>query len=114
MLYLLLKPGSGDSTPIWFKQEDKIVHFGLFAVWAVVGCYHFYIQQKMPLFRSAGLIVVIGILLAIGTELIQHWVPKRQADKMDAVADTCGVLAGVFFVILSKKELQNGGKNKES
>ena len=114
MLYLLLKPGSGNATPYFFKEEDKIIHFALFGIWSAVGVFNFHVIKKLSFIKAVTLIVVLGTVLAIGTELIQYWVPRRNADKMDVVADVCGVLAGIGFVFLSKKRRYNVGKKVES
>jgi VanZ family protein len=114
MLWLLLKPGAEHQHHYFFKDEDKLAHFGIFAVWAVVGGFYLLYNFKWRFAQVASVIILGGIFLAIGTEMVQHFVPRRTADVSDALADTFGALSGVFFVFLSKKAMFNVDKKIDS
>lgn len=69
---------------------DKIVHFGLFAVWSVLWLLRF------PSHRT--LVILVGIGYGFFLELYQLWLPlDRSFDWWDALADGVGVLGGYFF-----------------
>lgn len=84
---------------------DKLAHFGLFAIFAVLWLRGLCPPCSSPPWsrfrRLGGLMFVIGILFAAGTELYQHLLPmKRTADPYDALADGAGLAVGIGMYAL--------------
>ena len=94
MLYVLglilvsLLPGSGRSS---FWHLDKIGHFIAYAGMAVLMMLNF--DSRVA--RVTG--IVFGVLLGGILEWGQSFVPGREMSIVDAIANTLGLLAGVFI-----------------
>ncbi len=77
---------------------DKLLHFGAYAVLAIL-FYRAY--ETLPLKNSRNLLILISIfsttLYGISDEIHQYFVPFRHADMMDVVANTIGSICGVLF-----------------
>lgn len=78
---------------------DKLIHFGLFAVfgvlWMLALCPPSGTTSR-KLWRQAGRLTLAGVLFAGATEMYQHVLPiERTGDPYDALADIAGVVAGV-------------------
>lgn len=78
---------------------DKLIHFGLFAVfgvlWMGVLC-PVRETTKRHLWRQGAGLSLVGVLFAGATEVYQHLLPiRRMGDPYDALADSVGVVAGV-------------------
>lgn len=76
---------------------DKVVHFVLFAgfglLWLRGLCPPARIRGSSHMSRRGVLLLVGGVLFAMGTELYQHFAPiGRMADPYDAAADLLGFL----------------------
>lgn len=91
-LVVLFKPGSDGPLP--FPQADKVIHaitFGLLALglwWRQVGWKQI-------------LVSLIGY--AVASEVIQHfWIPGREGDVLDVLADTTGVGLMLGLVMSSR------------
>ncbi|WP_407692710.1 VanZ family protein [Reichenbachiella carrageenanivorans] len=95
ILFATLSPTGGISLfEISIPHFDKVVHFGLFFVYALwVG-----LAIKPQSRYIYGF--CIGSSLAILTEWLQSYVPGRQADIYDGLADVAGTIVGLFVVIL--------------
>lgn len=73
---------------------DKIVHSGLFTVWAILALIIY------P--RKSRLVVVLGMAYGLGLEFYQQLLPfDRTFDWWDAVADAVGVGIGYFLTKLA-------------
>ena len=91
--------------PIAFQGGDKVVHFAASALLA------FLIARGIDLGRfslrsgSVAFAVAVAITALLGAldEVYQHFVPWRQADVWDALADLAGALAGVSAWTLWKR-----------
>lgn len=81
-VYMMLTPLAGPPPPV--PGADKIVHFAVFAVNGLL---------SLPAFPRRGRRAALcGLLvLGIGLEVLQGWVPHRQATIGDAVANSLGV-----------------------
>ncbi|PSL24372.1 VanZ family protein [Dyadobacter jiangsuensis] len=75
---------------------DKIVHSGLFTVWAILA---------LIIYPEKSLLVVgLGMAYGLGLEFYQQLLPfDRTFDWWDAVADAAGVLIGYLFTKLVLK-----------
>lgn len=79
---------------------DKVAHFGLFAVFAVLWLRGLCPPRLPPPWsrfrRQGGIMFVLGALFAGGTELYQQLLPmKRTGDPYDALADGAGLAVGI-------------------
>lgn len=74
---------------------DKLVHFGMFATWAVAIRYD--LPDRTFAFR---LVLIAGLTFSILTEVLQILAEGRTFDVYDMLADAIGLLAGL---LVSKK-----------
>lgn len=99
---------SSESLPV-FPPEifglpfDKVVHFTMFLPFPFLlyFCFPKIILSKKHSILVALQIFVCGAALAWGTEFIQGYLPERQKDIMDLVADCSAIFLGslaVFFI----------------
>ncbi len=91
---------SANPTPVSmpkFLLFDKLLHF---AAYAFLGAMFLRALRTLPLKNRPVLILSLSILLStlygFSDELHQHFVPARQADLWDALADMLGSVAGVW------------------
>ncbi len=78
-------------------QPDKIMHIFLFAPFSWLWSKYFMLRTSSKN-RSIVIVAFFGILYAIATELMQHYVfIGRNGNVADAIADTAGVLVGLVF-----------------
>jgi VanZ family protein len=78
-----------------FQHWDKIAHFILFAITGFISVYGAGFFSRLGAKVLFGL--CFGLVLALGTEFGQHFIPLREPDFYDLLAD----LAGLFFGLLS-------------
>lgn len=84
---------------------DKFLHF---AVYALLGALLYRAFRTLRIRNNLKLVMLFSILLSslygISDEIHQHFVPFRNADFMDALADMIGSVCGVYiYQILSSK-----------
>jgi VanZ family protein len=96
ILIAVLLPGSKLPEVGWFGF-DKIVHFGMFATWAVAVRY-----DLSPKNFRFYLVFLSGVFFSLTTEVLQILVEGRSFDVYDILADSIGVIAGL---LVSKKLL---------
>lgn len=88
-----------------FLFSDKLLHF---SAYALLGILFFRAFETFPALNNHHLTVFLGIMCAglygASDEIHQYFVPGRNADLMDLVADFAGSFAGVMIyrTILSK------------
>jgi len=99
---LFCLPGSALPKETWLEKIwfDKWVHIGIFIVMIIVWCWAFTKKQN----QNSRLRIIficlalIGLLYGAGIEFIQDaWIPNRDFDTGDIVADGVGCLAGFIF-----------------
>jgi VanZ family protein len=77
---------------------DKFLHFGAYGL---LGILFFRAFETLPLKNFKNLLILISIgsatLYGISDEIHQYFVPSRQADIMDVIANTIGSICGVYF-----------------
>jgi VanZ family protein len=80
---------------------DKLLHFGAYGL---MGILFFRAYETLPLKRNNVLLIamsaVSAILYGISDEIHQYFVPFREADVMDVVANTIGSIGGVYLYYL--------------
>jgi VanZ family protein len=77
---------------------DKILHF---AAYALLGALFLRAFKTLPIKDNIRLIMILSITLSslygISDEIHQHYVPHRDADITDALADIIGSIFGVYI-----------------
>lgn len=77
---------------------DKVLHL---AVYAVLGALFCRALKTLPIKNNIKLVVILAIILSslygISDEIHQHFVPCRNADVMDVLADILGSILGVYL-----------------
>ncbi len=80
-----------------FRFMDKMLHIAAYAVLAIL-FYRAY--QTLPIRHNLRLLLLLSILSAslygISDEIHQYFVPFREADIFDGIADTIGAIIGVL------------------
>ena len=90
MVLVSLMPGSG-SEP-WFPQDDKLMHMGAYAMFAVL-CAPFWLRSN-NIQRTTLMILALLWLFSGAMELGQTQVPNRDASWLDMLANTLGLALG--------------------
>ncbi|MGE3820704.1 MAG: VanZ family protein [Isosphaeraceae bacterium] len=79
-----------EAGPRLLPHADKLIHFSLFCV-----CSAFWLAAGGR--RFATLVLAGGLVLAVGTELLQGMpIIQRDPDPLDALADTVGLIAAML------------------
>lgn len=77
---------------------DKVLHF---AAYAFLGGLLLRALKTLPTKDNIRLVIILSITLSslygISDEIHQHYVPYRNADIMDALADIIGSIFGVYI-----------------
>ncbi|MBC9795035.1 VanZ family protein [Sinomicrobium weinanense] len=102
---LSLMPPSG-LPGIGFPHLDKIVHFVFYYVFFIL-CYYALSKETPPLSsldnRAMVLSLTFAIVYGMIVEVLQYKMAYgRAGDVKDALANTTGVICGIFTVILIK------------
>jgi VanZ family protein len=91
---------------IVFFRLDYLLHTAIFLIWGLVAglCIIKVSENKQKSIIVFGL---IGILLAVLTELIQKFLPYRGYNVYDMIGNVLGVLLsfGFWMIILKKKRI---------
>lgn len=104
MLYLLLSPYTPGAGLDLFEGQDKVVHFGLFAVWSFLLALSLDTSQVISL-RTILIILGCSLAFALATEMVQHYLPGRSGDWVDGTCDVVGSGVGLLVAHFLKKEL---------
>ncbi|MDA3927962.1 MAG: VanZ family protein [Prolixibacteraceae bacterium] len=88
VLIVTLVPGDGK---IAGNYIDKVVHFIVFLLLSINIAYKF--QNSEALMRALFAAIILGYL----TEIAQQFIPGRNMDIYDGLADTLGIIAGYFI-----------------
>lgn len=77
---------------------DKILHLGAYGL---LGILFFRAYETLPIKNRKNLLIFISIasatLYGISDEIHQYFVPFRQSDILDAVANAIGSICGVYI-----------------
>ncbi len=76
--------------------RDKLAHFGEYFIfgWLVARCFD---GLGWSARKHCAWTVVFGVFLGTLDEFYQGFVPGREQDALDLLADICGALAGWYF-----------------
>ncbi len=112
ILIIILSGTPGKKMPSFnVFQEDKIGHFGVYAIFAMLWIYSF-LKSNMP-FRNAA---ILAFLISAGLGMTMEWCQAnlfvdRSFDYADELANCIGAAMGVaffyFFLLKRVKSLQN-------
>lgn len=95
ILYLSLKNPSGEQR-FSFENADKIVHFTFYFVFVILWYRCLVLTNRNQIKYKIGL-VCIAVLFGILVELAQkYFTTTRQADVLDAVANSTGAFMGIL------------------
>lgn len=94
-------------TPHWFSHQDKLIHAGVFAVMGFLAWRCFKHMSLNPL-GVAVLSLLFCSLYGIFDEFHQFFVPGRQSDAVDWLADTVGALMSILFLYKLHKNTEFG------
>ena len=83
---------------------DKVVHFLMFFPFPIIAIYAFHNSKGRPgrFFVFLAISYFLGMMLAMGTELIQGTTDYRSSDMLDLVADSLGLMTGCVTVTVIK------------
>ena len=102
LIILSLVPYPDDVLPRFkLLEKDKLIHFIMYLIFALIWGLKIenFLERKMEI--SAYL-----ILFGLGLEILQHVLPfGRYFDMGDFLANSIGVLFGVFILYYLKKKL---------
>ncbi len=99
LLGLLLAPIRESQIPtLWgFQHSDKIAHFGLFFVTGLAGVFGATFFKSFRARMWFG--IVLGLLLALGTEFGQAFLPVRNMSFYDLIADVAGLSVALLLSV---------------
>jgi VanZ family protein len=90
---------------------DKFIHTTLFFLFAFSSIIGFIKQSQFPKlhFNAVKYVVITSITIAFSTEVIQHFfIPKRNFDFFDIVADLIGIAFAFCFFLLVRGDKKCG------
>jgi VanZ family protein len=82
---------------------DHLLHL---IVYFLICMYFFFgIRKGITLFERNSLLkfVLVILLLATVTELVQLWVPERAFNPLDWISNVSGIFVGLIVIIMSEK-----------
>ncbi|PKP02223.1 MAG: hypothetical protein CVU11_12625 [Bacteroidetes bacterium HGW-Bacteroidetes-6] len=88
ILVLTLVPGNGN---VSVPYLDKVVHFFLFLALSVNVGYKYLNAKRLT---DA---MILAIFFGLITEVGQQFIPGRDMDLYDGIADTIGIIVGYYF-----------------
>lgn len=91
---------------------DKLVHVGLFFVFAFLTCFGFFMQNDAGIMhkRFELLSFLVSLIFSLSTEVFQHlFIALRTASILDFLANLLGTVFGiiVFGIVLRIKSKKN-------
>lgn len=96
ILVVTLMPGDGNVAGHYL---DKVVHFIVFLLLSVNACYKFYQSKRLVD------VLIWSILLGLFTEVAQQFIPGRNMDIYDGIADTLGIIVGFYLYKLKSNSI---------
>lgn len=90
-------------TPLLFMHQDKILHMGAYFIMGILAWRFFNDFISKPLLTYFVSLCFCS-LYGISDEWHQSFVPGRDTDVMDWVADTLGATLALFILNVKKKD----------
>ena len=88
-----------------FQFSDKVLHFCAYAVMGILFYRAYQTLRFKDNVRNLMLLSVVSAsLYGISDEIHQYFVPFRDGDILDAIANTLGALCGVYLYHLFKSK----------
>lgn len=91
---------------IWGIPSDKIVHFLLFIPFPFLAwawpCSRPRTETVPYIIEKICLIFLLGLLLGFATEYTQGYLPHRTRERLDYLADFCGITAACLSIVIFK------------
>jgi len=83
-----------------FSSSDKLLHIIEYGILSLL-IYFAFRSSNIPDHYSLGMAFAISFLYGVSDEIHQYFVPGRQSDILDAVAD--GIGSVVFLLVIKSK-----------
>jgi len=101
-LIFWLSSQSALPAPMLFEHQDKLHHLGAYFIMGVLAWRFFndYAQNQKSMFMMS---LVFCSLYGISDEIHQSYVPDRDADVFDWLADTLGAFIALITIQLLKR-----------
>ena len=102
ILFLTLKPGNNE--PLFaflaYPGVDKAGHFVMFFFWALLQFPEAFFRKSLrnPAANKFWRVATNSLVLGLGIEAVQYFVPGRSAEMLDLLADMLGVAAALVAV----------------
>jgi len=93
-------PGSAINGSL--SVSDKVLHFSAYAVLAFFAVWVLPWAIQRPHFRGLWVFLLLAVYGAVD-ELLQNFVPHRQADVLDWLADIAGAAVGIAIYYLLRR-----------
>lgn len=106
MFFLLFSKQTPGKSLLMIPGMDKVAHFCLFTGWSFL----FFLGFAQYFRKSILWALILSVAFAASTEIIQLFIPHRDADWLDGLADLFGSCLGIFSALFIKKELNRMGK----
>jgi len=100
LIVFLSSQSTWPTQDIGIEFNDKILHVAEYFVFTLLWCWVL-IGSPLETMRRGQVwkLIFSAVLFAVSDEIHQFFVPGRDADILDLIADLCGIFAG-FFVFL--------------
>ena len=81
---------------------DKMIHFGMFLPFPIMAFLSFDHPSGKKLRNVLFIVVsmIVGVIIAGFTEVIQEYLPTREMDINDFIADSTGIALSSIFVLI--------------
>ena len=104
VLLFYLSHGPSLNTPIQFVHQDKVLHAGVYAVLGILLLTAQPMRARGYSWRQACISALIASAYGLSDEIHQYFIPGRNSDILDWVADSAGALiAASLLAWLSRK-----------
>ncbi len=97
-------PPSVEPTEWIFPNMDKFVHVLLFGIMAWLLFKPLKFTGHLTPMGAAGSAFAVAALYGLATEIIQHFIPYRNADIYDVMANAVGSMAVFFRLVLFDRQ----------
>jgi len=93
---------SGDETPSlsWFPHMDKLLHFALYAILAILLYLALRRERNVPTRKAALYALAVSLIYGVSDEIHQSFVPGRCAAVADLAADSLGTMLAICISVI--------------
>jgi len=109
LLYLMLSPEAGNNeifSFVKFKGVDRLAHFVLFFGWTFLHFQEAVYTRILPPPKTSKIywVALSSLILGIGTETVQNFIPNRQTELCDWVANVLGSITAIGAVKMIRRK----------